>query len=264
MVLKGTRVCWLERLPLPAGVCERGLPQAPIALGDLLGDWLLERGYAPAQVWAVLPPDACSWHVLPWRPGMDRDCEGEAVDVLIEPLQTASMAFAIEISVSRNLLMGWVAVCQQAEIQLVGLTAAVQSQWNGLLAALGPERWLSCEHGFLVQLGWSRSWLLTYKSTHPYQQQQLPGLADPDGLTEALHPLMASNPQSTFWAVVDGCWQLDDVEEMARLQRALPMPLMPVTTLPAAFRGVSWLLWGLVAPHVCRTQASHPAQIAAS
>ena len=34
------------QVPLPAGICRQGIPQNGAALGDFIGDWLLELGAA--------------------------------------------------------------------------------------------------------------------------------------------------------------------------------------------------------------------------
>ena len=64
MALHGRQLVWLERVPLPAGTCVAGHPMAPDALGDLLGDWLLERGFGGARVRAVLPSQATAVRLL--------------------------------------------------------------------------------------------------------------------------------------------------------------------------------------------------------
>lgn len=53
-------------VPLPAGICRQGIPQNAAALGDFIGDWLLELGLVACQVEAVLPGAVCQWRVVTW------------------------------------------------------------------------------------------------------------------------------------------------------------------------------------------------------
>ena len=54
------------QVPLPAGICRQGIPQNGAALGDFIGDWLLELGLVACQVEAVLPGAVCQWRVVTW------------------------------------------------------------------------------------------------------------------------------------------------------------------------------------------------------
>lgn len=53
-------------VPLPVGICRQGIPQNGAALGDFIGDWLLELGLVACQVEAVLPGAVCQWRVVTW------------------------------------------------------------------------------------------------------------------------------------------------------------------------------------------------------
>ena len=66
LVRDGERIDWLEQVPLPEGLCRHGEPLLVEALGDLIGDLLVERGFAAARVRAVLPREAAAWRVLEW------------------------------------------------------------------------------------------------------------------------------------------------------------------------------------------------------
>jgi len=52
------------KLRLPQGVCQDGHPFDVEALGDLIGDFLVDQGIVAAHVLAVLPPACSSWRVL--------------------------------------------------------------------------------------------------------------------------------------------------------------------------------------------------------
>jgi hypothetical protein len=53
-------------VPLPVGICHQGIPQNVAALGDFIGDWLLEQGLVAFQVEAVLPVAVGQWRVVSW------------------------------------------------------------------------------------------------------------------------------------------------------------------------------------------------------
>ena len=63
---KGFRQQQGVELPLPPGICRRGLPREVEALGDLVGDLLLELGMAGARVTAALPLQASQWRLIRW------------------------------------------------------------------------------------------------------------------------------------------------------------------------------------------------------
>ena len=86
-------VKWLERVPLPAGTCEQGIPVRTEALADFIGDLLVERGFAAARVAAVLPALASEWHLVQWPgPGWPEDPRR----LLIERGREAGFRLAIQ------------------------------------------------------------------------------------------------------------------------------------------------------------------------
>jgi len=133
MVLDGESVAWQERVPLPEGLCVNGEPQAVEALGDLLGDWLVERGFPGARVKAVLPRDATAWRVIEWpdaawpehpelvvreqQQELDLPWSLQDADVFLEPLPGAQPR-SLLVAVQRSLLEAWIAVCSQAGVAL--------------------------------------------------------------------------------------------------------------------------------------------------
>lgn len=52
------------QLRLPKGVCQDGCPVDVEALGDLIGEFLLDQGIVGAHILAVLPPACSGWRVL--------------------------------------------------------------------------------------------------------------------------------------------------------------------------------------------------------
>ncbi len=132
----------LERIPLPAGICDQGMPVRTEALADLIGDLLVERGFAGARVAAVLPDLATEWHPVQW-PGADwpedprrlliqRGQEAgfrltvQSADlrvIRLEPEAGATSPSSLVIAVRKALLLGWIETFATADLCLDGLEA---------------------------------------------------------------------------------------------------------------------------------------------
>lgn len=52
--------------PVPARTIRDGVPVAPDALGDFVGDLLLEHSSVDADLMVALPREACEWRVVTW------------------------------------------------------------------------------------------------------------------------------------------------------------------------------------------------------
>jgi Tfp pilus assembly PilM family ATPase len=65
--------------PIPARTCRDGVPQLKDAVGDFLGDLLLEYGGIDAQLVVSLPRQASHWRVVNWPAGQQ---PGDSVDDL--------------------------------------------------------------------------------------------------------------------------------------------------------------------------------------
>lgn len=208
MALEGRQLRWLERLPLPWGVCRHGVPLLPVALGDLIGDWLLERGYGGAHVKAVLPPSACSWRVLDPPPGLNSDglqtwaegmaeqlglvwAEGgclEAVDVLCEPLGEGQPQLLLVV-VARGVLEGWMEVMDQAGCDLVTLQPACLCGWNGLASVREASVQPWAIQGLLLA-DTQQTWLFALSQHFPVAQWCLPRVEAGSGWPESLRFLL--------------------------------------------------------------------------
>lgn len=196
MVLDGSQLQWCETLPLPQGVLVAGEPRQPEALGDLIGDWLLERGYGGARVRAVLPWQASAWRLLQWPAGAGpqplRDLLAAEAEALALPwpleqldLQQLSLAdpeTSLLLAVPTALLEAWITVFTQAGLGLDGLESAGVC---GLRALAEPadRLLLLCEAG--------QSWLLRLQAGEPRWQWRLPALGQPTALLQALGPCLA-------------------------------------------------------------------------
>ena len=135
-------VKWLERVPLPAGTCDQGTPMRAEALADLIGDLLVERGFAGARVAAVLPEVATEWHLVQW-PGAEwpedprrlliqRGREGgfrlpiQAADIReirLDPQPGDGAPTSLVLAVRQALLQGWIETFALAGLALDGLEA---------------------------------------------------------------------------------------------------------------------------------------------
>lgn len=197
MVLDGERVAWLERVPLPEGLCVDGEPKAVEALGDLLGDLLVERGYAGAWVKAVLPRTATAWRVIEWPDAswpahpelvvrqqqleLDLPWSLQDADLLLEPLLGAQPR-SLLVAVQRNVLEAWIEVCNQASLAL----DAVEALPICLLRAVSPQFPLDEGVQVLLQLEPDQSWLLALDQGQPLGEWLLPAASDPEELNLAL------------------------------------------------------------------------------
>lgn len=188
MVLNGDRVAWLERVPLPEGLCVNGQPTAVEALGDLLGDLLVERGYAGARVKAVLPRAATAWRVIEW-PGaawpespelvvrqqqaeLDLPWTLKDADLLLEPLM-GDPPRSLLVAVQREVLEAWIEVCSQAGVALDGVEALPICLWRAVNPQLGEGVQL------LLQLEDQQSWLLALDRGQPLGEWPLPPEGEP-------------------------------------------------------------------------------------
>ena len=197
MVLDGERVAWQERVPLPEGLCEAGEPRAIEALGDLLGDLLVERGYAGARVKAVLPRAATAWRVIEWpdaswpdhpelvvrqqQQGLDLPWSLHDADLLFEPLMGAQPR-SLLVAVQRSLLEAWIEVCNQAGVALDGVEALPICLWR----AVRPQLLADGGVQVLLQLEPDQSWLLALAQGQPLGEWSMPPACDSEDLSLAL------------------------------------------------------------------------------
>lgn len=138
LALEGSTIAWCETLPLPEGVLVKAWPQQAQALGDLIGDWLIERGYPGARLRAVLPWGASGWRRLQWPesaaaqplgellpPDLGAEAFGaplDQLDLCVHPLEGKREALLL--GARTDLLEAWIDVLAQAGLALDGLEAA--------------------------------------------------------------------------------------------------------------------------------------------
>ena len=165
------------QVPLPAGICRQGIPQNGPALGDFIGDWLLELGLVACQVEAVLPGAVCQWRVVTW-PFDDKPDDplqalrqlqidlGESLQLEQsylgwQPLPPGpeAQARALLVAAPKPVVQAWQEVFAVAGVSLQRLIPAQVQQWRALQPLWGDDA--TSEHWFL-ELGvqGSRLWLV--------------------------------------------------------------------------------------------------------
>ena len=122
-----------EVVPLPEGICRQGMPQNRPALGDFLGDWLLEQGLVAAQLEVVLPSAACQWRVVAW-PFADQP------DDPLQALRQLQLDLGPSLNLDRSYL-GWQPLPptsdEQAQTLLVAAPKAVVEAWQEVFSVAG-------------------------------------------------------------------------------------------------------------------------------
>ncbi|MCP9824053.1 type IV pilus biogenesis protein PilM [Synechococcus sp. EJ6-Ellesmere] len=144
-----------RRVPLPRGACSAGDPQQVMALGDLIGDLLVELGLVGVEVLAVLPAAACAWRVVQWPfddwpesadealrqidPALGLPYDLSQAYISLLPLEGAGQqdsgsCSSLLVSVPRQRVLSWIEVFDIAGVQLERLEAAQVCE----LRALAP------------------------------------------------------------------------------------------------------------------------------
>ena len=199
MALEGRRIVWLERVPLPPGLCENGEPIRTDSLGDLLGDLFVERGYAGARVLAVLPAMASQMRLVQWPDGRwPEDPErmlqvNEAELGLKVALQYLDLHLvelpqdpptSLLVTVPSSTLDRWIEVFSLAQVSLERMEAAKPCLCRGIL----PLQ-TQAEHNsltVLLQVEQKRCSLLVIEEGIPIYERRMPGAAQTDELLGAL------------------------------------------------------------------------------
>ena len=89
--LRYPRPIWTA--PIPARTCRDGMPYLRDAVGDFLGDLLLEHGGIDAQLVVSLPRSASHWRVVDWP---DNQQPGDSVEDLRELNPDLGWPFSLE------------------------------------------------------------------------------------------------------------------------------------------------------------------------
>ena len=199
MALEGRRITWLERLPLPVGLCENGEPIRTDSLGDLLGDLFAERGFFGARVVAVLPPVASQMRLVQWTDGRWPE-DPERILSLNE--STLGLKIALQyldlhlvdlpkepptsllVTVPSSTLDRWIEVFSLAQLSLDRMEASKICVCRGLLPLL--RRADAPEVVVVLQLEAERSALLVLEQGVPIYERRMPGISLDGALTRDL------------------------------------------------------------------------------
>ena len=186
------------QVPLPAGICREGIPQNGAALGDFIGDWLLELGLVACQVEAVLPGAVCQWRVVTWPFNEQPDDPLQALRQLQidlgeslklersylgwQPLPPGpgAQARTLLVAAPKPVVQAWQEVFAVAGVSLQRLIPAQVQQWRALQPLWGDDS--KCEHWFIA-LGDQRSRLWLVADGVPVADWPLPACppgASPD------------------------------------------------------------------------------------
>lgn len=153
-----------EVIPLPSGLVVDGAPLQPEALGDLLGDLVLQQGWSIRQAALVLPSSGSVWRLLRLADGQEP--QPEHWQHLNQTLPQQANTYESELLPlpqphewlvlfqPKASLEGWIEVFAQADLELGFVELVELAQMRAL--GIGPEWPLS----LLVNLS-SQSTMLT-------------------------------------------------------------------------------------------------------
>lgn len=144
---RNSRVGGLWQARFPEGLCRQGRPQQITALGDFIGDLVLEQGLAAPRLSACLPASACAWRVILWPFGELPDQPRQALrqidpDLRLPfPLEEAYLDLwslpgqplrSLLVAAPQAVVQAWIEVFNVAELALDRLEAAQGSEWRCL------------------------------------------------------------------------------------------------------------------------------------
>ena len=201
-----------QQAPLPSGVVDAGVPVLTEALGDLIGDLLLQGGIQAPGARALLPPEAVVLRSLKLPVGRQPDAEivpwlmgQEAALALPFPLQEAAMSWQqrgdhwLLACLPNDQLDRWIDTFAIAGLDLHGLEPSVLAVERLLPAALqqqAPEQW----SGSLDVRG--ESWqLLLWRGAVPLRQLSLEPSSGLDELQAVIAELDGQPP--TLWVLAE-------------------------------------------------------------
>ena len=198
----------LHRVPLPRGACQDGRPLQQAALGDLIGDLMLELGLHGAEVIASLPRAACSLRVVQWPfeewpeepeealrqidPDLRLACPLAQSYLCLTPLGGADPALplcSLLVTAPRALVLEWVEVFAIAALDLERLEPAQVAELRAVapLLAEAPANELTA----LIECQAGGAELTLIRQGIPEFSRHLP--ADPRALDQALRQCL------NFW-----------------------------------------------------------------
>jgi len=182
---------------LPARTCRQGVPVAFDALGDFIGDLLLEHSAPDAPAVVALPRPVSHWRLLEWPDGLEPEDPVEALRereiplgwpfsleqaaLAIQPLEQSPGA-SLVVGTSLQSLNAWIetfAISGTALRHLIPSQACVHMALQSLLDRSEPDVLVA-----LLQPLADGVDLLIWRDGVPEFEQRLP--ADPEAMLQAL------------------------------------------------------------------------------
>jgi hypothetical protein len=250
-------------VPLPQGVCRQGEPLEVEALGDLMGDLLLDQGLAGARISAALPLQACRWKLIQWPLEAVPDDPCEALRLIDPDLDLpCSLAEAyldlqvlpglpprcLVVAAPRRVVDGWAKVFDVAGVQLQRLEPAQVCEWRHVRQRLAPAKSnpegdtsgdTETDHWLLeLQADHCRLWLL--EDGLPLADWRLPGNRNNQGLDPRLAAELERRRR--FWNQQRQQQQRQQQQQLHNLQPDWQQPGPESATRPG--RDSRWWLYG--------------------
>ena len=262
-----------QQVPLPPDLVQMGVPQQPEALGDLIGDLLLQGGIQAPGATALVPTPAVVLRLLDLPAGLAA-AGGHAEDLLswLQPYEAAlELPFPLD-QASLNLqprgsrwlaaftaqdcLDRWIDAVAMAGLELYGLepeALAVERLLPRALADLPPNQWCGC-----LDLQGSSWQLMLWQGDAPQLQCSIDCSTGLEGLSPYLSELdvlpsplwlladpAEAPPPLERWAEQMGC-SLELLDPLALAQ--LPVEGAWVTPSPSAVDRLVGLALGSLKP----------------
>lgn len=202
---------------LPDGACVGGMPRQVTAIGDFIGDLLVEHGLVQAEVQACLPPAACRWRLLEWpqatapddplavlreqQPDLRLDWDLAAMYADVVPLAGAPGQWLLT-AAPKDLVRAWQQVFDLAGAQLMRLEPAQSCERRamGLLwREDGHQGTLDGTVDLVLALEARGSWLWLAHNGMPEADWWLPHLPFPVTATALTDLADALGQRRRFW-----------------------------------------------------------------
>ena len=181
-----------EVIPLPSGLVVDGVPLQTEALGDLLGDLVLQQGWSIRQAALVLPSAGSEWRLLRLAGGQEP--QPEHWQHLHQTLPQVADAYESELLPlpqpnewlvlfqPKASLEGWIEVFAQADLELGFVELVELAQMRAL--GIGPE-W---PFSLLVNLRTDHTMLTLVQQGRPVfrRRSSSPQLSDPGAWCQEL------------------------------------------------------------------------------
>lgn len=206
------RVGSLWQASFPEGLCRQGRPQQVTALGDFIGDLILEQGLVAPRLAASLPAAACVTRVIAWPFGELPEEPRQALrqidpDLRLPfPLQDAYLDLwtlpgqplrSLLVATPQVVLESWIQVFSIAELALDRLEPAQGSEWRCLQAICSTAD--ASELTVVLALEREVTRLLLVQRGMPVFECNLPAVGVPFQANEVGDLIVAVDRCRRFW-----------------------------------------------------------------